>query len=146
VGTRVIKGLDKSGGEHWDLYTDDLVPLTVDHIIPRSLGGPDEMSNYQPMCFPCNNKKGNGLPRNHNNRTPKKKYDKTQYKMVSLKTCSEVVGMDLWKIVGTNAPKHLGVADGVAINPHTLNPSLTISRGHKISYFDVGKSLYVKAA
>ena len=48
------------GQVHWDVYTADFYPLTVDHIIPKSKGGPDELDNYQPMCARCNHKKGNG--------------------------------------------------------------------------------------
>jgi len=36
--------------------------LTIDHIIPKSLGGPDDHRNYQMMCRDCNNKKGDTLP------------------------------------------------------------------------------------
>ena len=32
----------------------------VDHVIPASLGGADDMSNFQLMCGPCNASKGNG--------------------------------------------------------------------------------------
>lgn len=60
VGTRLIQG-EGRGRTHWDIYTDDLYPLTVDHIIPRSLGGCDELENLQPMCAGCNFKKGNGI-------------------------------------------------------------------------------------
>lgn len=34
---------------------------TIDHIIPKSLGGPDDESNYIGMCKTCNNKKGNKI-------------------------------------------------------------------------------------
>ena len=33
--------------------------LQVDHIIPRSLGGPDVISNFQALCYTCNAQKGN---------------------------------------------------------------------------------------
>ncbi len=33
--------------------------LQVDHIIPFSLDGPDEISNYQTLCMECNPGRGN---------------------------------------------------------------------------------------
>jgi 5-methylcytosine-specific restriction endonuclease McrA len=36
--------------------------MTRDHIIPRSRGGKDRLSNYQTMCEPCNNLKGDMMP------------------------------------------------------------------------------------
>lgn len=32
--------------------------LTVDHIVPRTDGGADDLSNLQPLCVHCNSKKG----------------------------------------------------------------------------------------
>ena len=34
------------------------VPLHVDHITPRSLGGTDHPSNLRPLCSPCHHKHG----------------------------------------------------------------------------------------
>jgi len=34
------------------------VPLTVDHIIPKSHGGIDSWTNLVTACIPCNNRKG----------------------------------------------------------------------------------------
>jgi ATP adenylyltransferase len=34
--------------------------LEVDHINPKSLGGADEIDNYQALCYTCNQNKGNG--------------------------------------------------------------------------------------
>lgn len=33
--------------------------IDVDHIIPRSLGGRNDISNYQALCWECNTNKGN---------------------------------------------------------------------------------------
>jgi 5-methylcytosine-specific restriction endonuclease McrA len=34
------------------------VPLNLDHVIPRSKGGSDRVSNLVPACIPCNQNKG----------------------------------------------------------------------------------------
>lgn len=33
---------------------EDQIELHVDHTIPRSKGGPDELSNSQALCITCN--------------------------------------------------------------------------------------------
>lgn len=47
--------------EHVDVYTEDWVLMTVDHIIPRSKGGNNSMRNKQPMCIRCNGTKADKL-------------------------------------------------------------------------------------
>src|SRR5690348_3194497 len=37
--------------------------LTVDHVIPRSKGGPSSWDNIVASCAPCNRRKGDQLPR-----------------------------------------------------------------------------------
>jgi 5-methylcytosine-specific restriction endonuclease McrA len=37
--------------------------LTVDHVVPRSKGGPSSWDNIVASCAPCNRRKGNSLPR-----------------------------------------------------------------------------------
>ena len=44
-------GKDENGNERM---------ITKDHIIPRSLGGPNHLYNYQPMCDNCNAAKQDG--------------------------------------------------------------------------------------
>jgi 5-methylcytosine-specific restriction endonuclease McrA len=55
----------KSDVYHLNLYAIDEngeeVLMTKDHIIPRSKGGKDNISNYQTMCERCNEAKGNNL-------------------------------------------------------------------------------------
>lgn len=40
------------------LWCGDMERLEMDHIVPRSRGGPTELSNLQPLCQRCNGKKG----------------------------------------------------------------------------------------
>lgn len=57
-------------GERWTLNLygrrdDEDEPgayFTKDHVIPRAHGGPDELSNYRTMCWPCNSRRGSGPP------------------------------------------------------------------------------------
>ena len=49
--------------------------LTVDHIVPRSLGGRDTWDNLVSACVPCNSRKGGRTPQGANmrlRRTPTK--------------------------------------------------------------------------
>ncbi|KAB2926032.1 MAG: HNH endonuclease [Bacteroidetes bacterium] len=38
------------------------VPLTVDHVVPKSRGGEDTWENLVAACVRCNNKKGDRMP------------------------------------------------------------------------------------
>lgn len=58
VGTRFICARGGNGGHNWDIFTDDLVMLTVDHIVAKKNGGGNELDNLQPMCSLCNSIKG----------------------------------------------------------------------------------------
>lgn len=69
-GTLLLVTYDpRSKSRHVDLYTDDFVMMTVDHIVPKSICNKagwsrkdrESIDNKQPMCYPCNMGKGNSM-------------------------------------------------------------------------------------
>lgn len=48
----------KSGFYHLSFYLQDDTLLTIDHIVPKSIGGEDDKSNLQALCKRCNHAKG----------------------------------------------------------------------------------------
>lgn len=51
-------GANAESRRHFNLYAEDGTLITKDHIIPKSKGGADKVSNMQTMCYPCNKEKG----------------------------------------------------------------------------------------
>lgn len=47
---------------HFNLFTEDGILLTKDHIVPQSAGGCDCMDNFQTYCEECNRLKGSTIP------------------------------------------------------------------------------------
>jgi hypothetical protein len=56
-----LYGIDENGKE---------VLFTKDHILPKSRGGKDEVSNYQTMCQKCNTEKAHEIPIEMKNQIP----------------------------------------------------------------------------
>lgn len=44
------------------LYCNSHKDLTIDHVIPKSMGGKDSWENLATACHACNSKKGNQMP------------------------------------------------------------------------------------
>ena len=57
--TKFCLGQSKDSGLHWDLYSEDDVALSLDHIQPKSKGGKNNLGNSQIMCTECNSLKAN---------------------------------------------------------------------------------------
>jgi len=58
----LLRGDKGSKVRHFELYADDGTLMTKDHIIPRSKGGKNNVSNLQTMCEPCNIAKWDKMP------------------------------------------------------------------------------------
>lgn len=112
------------GQQHWDLYTADFYPLTVDHIIPKSRGGGEELENKQPMCIGCNTRKGSRIEDepeehsaiysvlNHTCKWPRKQN-------VHYENFIPKVGDEVYRRSNTHTFKYLGIVSQIVINPHT---------------------------
>ena len=48
--------------DHRCQYCGEQNGLTLDHVHPKSRGGPDSWENLVAACVPCNNRKGNRTP------------------------------------------------------------------------------------
>ena len=55
-------GDERTNRRHFNLFTEDGMLMTKDHIIPKSKGGLDTVDNMQTMCERCNHDKGNYYP------------------------------------------------------------------------------------
>jgi hypothetical protein len=60
------KSFEKESEDHWEDYT-------IDHVIPKSKGGLDHVSNYKLAHFPCNQEKDDRLFLEDGTLEPKKK-------------------------------------------------------------------------
>lgn len=59
---RLEKNENEAHSPHLNMYAkegEELILMTQDHILPKSRGGKDQMSNLQTMCFKCNEEKSN---------------------------------------------------------------------------------------
>lgn len=82
--TGAYYALEKSNGSkamraHFNLYSDDDVLMTKDHIFPKSKGGRDCIENMQTMCSICNSEKGSVIPDGYVPSEAQKKKDNRCY-------------------------------------------------------------------
>lgn len=137
VGTLIVHGLDKGKNIHVDVCTDDYYPLTIDHILPRSKGGSDDLENLRPMCCICNWERGDDSGRKfpvHIKKHPKEPFSPDKVK-------SEIkVGDVVYKKVNNEL---VGEVIDIKTNPQHPNNSLScqIKGRHPSSLYNL-KALY----
>lgn len=57
----IKKGVEEPHINFYHIIGEKEILMTSDHIRPKSKGGAGGVKNRQPMCFPCNSKKGNKM-------------------------------------------------------------------------------------
>ena len=103
---------------------EDQIALHVDHIIPRSKGGPDEISNFQALCMTCNTNK-----RDTDDTDFRGMLDSYSHREVGCIFCELSAG----RIISEN---ELCVAIKDAF-PVTEHHTLVIPKRHVADYFDL---------
>ena len=99
--------------------------IEVDHIFPRSLGGKDDLSNYQALCYSCNAAKRNTDDTDF--RVFKSMYEERVEKCLFC----DVQTIDRKRIIAENSLAY-AIRDGF---PVTEGHTLFIPKRHTIDYF-----------
>lgn len=95
------------------------------------------MENLQPMCSPCNSRKGNGSVSNQPSTLS------SEGSFVKYTPEFTLVGKEIYRKVKSRFIR-LGVVEDIVINPHTQELSGLVTERGKNSYFDLSKRLYIR--
>ena len=101
--------------------------LEVDHIHPKSLGGKDDLSNYQALCYSCNASKGNRDSTDFRDLNTQYEYREEDCLFCDLQKVSRE------RILEENALAYV-IRDGF---PVTEYHSLIIPKRHVKNYFEL---------
>ena len=101
--------------------------LEVDHIIPRNLGGSDDICNFQSLCYSCN-----AMKRDRDSTDFKKVRESYSYRDPDCIFCE----IDSPEFIASNELSYV-IYDGF---PVTELHSLVIPKRHVSSFFDLGQS------
>ena len=101
-------------------------PIDVDHIVPRSVGGANDISNYQALCYLCNTNKGN------RDQTNFSELEKTY--SVREKGCLFCdIQIDKKRVIEENTLAYV-IRDAFAVTEHH---TLIIPKRHTLDYFSL---------
>ena len=101
-------------------------PIDVDHIVPRSVGGANDISNYQALCYLCNTNKGN------RDQTNFSELEKTY--SVREKGCLFCdIQIDKKRVIEENTLAYV-IRDAFAVTDHH---TLIIPKRHTLDYFSL---------
>lgn len=105
----------------------DAKSIEVDHIVPKSLGGKDDIANYQALCYSCNASKLNRDSVDH--RSNKTLYDDRA------KGClfCDIPTADKARLINENTLAY-SIRDGY---PVTRGHTLIIPKRHSLDYFSL---------
>ena len=114
------------------------VPLTIDHIHPKSRGGSDRVSNLALACFPCNQEKGNRDVAEFLAHDPKRLARIEAQRKAPLQDAAAVnsTRWALWRrLTATALPVEVGTGGRTKWNRHRLN----IHKAHALDAVCVGE-------
>lgn len=104
--------------------------IDVDHIIPRSLGGLNDISNYQALCWECNTNKGN------RDKTNLKELENQYARRQEDCLFCDVQIKDRQRIVAENLLAY-AIRDGFPVTQHH---TLFIPKRHAKDYFELAQA------
>ena len=104
-------------------------PIDVDHIVPRSVGGANDISNYQALCYICNTNKGN------RDQTNFSELEKTySVRKEGCLFCD--IQIDKKRVIEENTLAYV-IRDAFAVTDHH---TLIIPKRHTLDYFSLYQS------
>jgi 5-methylcytosine-specific restriction endonuclease McrA len=63
-GKFLVYILENKNNNYWIVCDKNFVPITIDHIKPKSKGGSNKVDNLQPLCYYCNQLKSDKINEN----------------------------------------------------------------------------------
>ncbi len=104
--------------------------LEVDHIIPKSLGGKDDIANYQALCYTCNAQKNNKDDTDFRNTNAQYEHREKDCLFCQIQTD------DRRRVIDENTLAY-AIRDGFEVTKHH---TLFIPKRHTKDYFELSQA------